>query len=456
MMKYDLFGRFMVLFDELGVLGITIMVLALLVASLLAILRKRTFLVGVYVMALSLVAVAPTTGIASLAVLLRWLVIFLMATTLIYGGRSPGLPVLLLGMMAVYGFVRAPVSPDFLHAVQVSVLLFLVTVPMAMAMSSHLRRFEDVVKMVKVYLLGAVPLAILGVAALPELIRTGGAIGQRFSPAGVSSSGIFVMTAGLMLPVCLWGAVQPELRRWRPVCFLLAATLMMLCLLSGTRGGTFAGLLGCIPLLPRLGLKKVTVSVGVFLLAMAVFFGVLSLMPERATLLYDRYIGNIGTGIYTAGRLDRWVMGIQLCLQHPFLGRGIGSASGAVTGFGMHNAYLKAWRELGIVGLSLFGTAIVMMGVRSFRLITSGAGPRVTDLGRLLFGLVIAAAALGFVEVKLTSPSNAAIFALVMVGVILTRVRAMVREGALQVDYVQAPYAPAEDWLPGEEVVGNV
>ena len=197
-----------------------------------------------------------------------------------------------------------------------------------------------------------------------------------------------------------------------------------------------------------------TVSAGVFLLAMAVFFGVLSLMPERATQLYDRYIGNIGTGTYTTGRLERWVAGVRVCLLHPFVGRGIGAD--ALLDFGLHNAYLKAWHELGIVGLSLFGTAVTMLGVRSFRLMTSGAGPRVTDLGRLLFGLIIAAAALGFVESKLMSPSNAAIFVLVMVGVILARVRAMVREGALQADYVQAPYAPAADWLPGGEVVGNV
>ena len=426
MPETDLFGRVAGLFGKAGVLGISIVLLALIVLCVLALLNKRTALLAVCLIALVFSGAAPTTGMGEGATVLRWVVMGLMALTTFWGVRSPGLALWLIGGMAAYGIILSPASPVWLWAAEVSGLLFVVAIPFAAAIADHIRSVDDIFKLLKMYLLAAGLLAILGVISLPELVRGGGAIGERF--AGSVNSAVYVLQGGLMLPICLWGAMQPRLRRWRTYCFVVGASLLMLCLLSGTRTGTFAGILGCFPLLSRLGWRKVFTGVGVFIVAMVVLFWVLSLIPERGEQLYERYVGGLGTGDYTTGRVERWTAALQLCLREPFFGHGVGSEY--LLGFGMHNAYLKAWWELGITGLLLFVLAFAIMLGKSVLLMVRRFDTEVSDLGRLFTGMLIVLVSAGFFEGKLLSPSNVSIVTTVLVGVMLSRMSVLLRADA--------------------------
>lgn len=446
MPETDLFGRVAGLFEKAGVLGISIVLLAFMALCVLALLNKRTALLAVCLFGLVLSGAAPTVGVAEGATVLRWIVMGLIALTTFWGARSPGLALWLIGGMAAYGVILSPASPKWLWAVEVSGMLFVMAIPFAAAVGDHIRSVDDVFKLLKIYLLAAGVLAILGMISLPELIRSGGAVGERFS--GRERSGIYVLQAGITLPICLWGAVQPRLHRWRTYCFVVGASLLMLCLLSGTRTGTFAGILGCFPLLSRLGWRKTLTGVGVFIVAMLVLFWVLSLVPERGEQLYERYIGGFGAGGYTTGRSERWAAGLDICLREPLIGHGVGSEF--LLGYGMHNAYLKAWWELGIIGLLLFVLAFAIMLGNSVLLMVRRFDPEVRDLGRLFTGMLIVLVSAGFFEGKLLSPSNASIVTTVLVGVMLARMSVLLRaEAHVTSDLDESP-GPESSYPVGE------
>ena len=87
------------------------------------------------------------------------------------------------------------------------------------------------------------------------------------------------------------------------------------------------------------------------------------------------------------------------------------------------------------MGLLLFGGALVVMALKSFKLIVWRGDEEICGLARLVLGLTLAAMAAGFFEVKLASPSNIAVFMLVASSVILTRLESIVRDGSFAAGY---------------------
>ena len=427
MPRSDLFARLGDFFQKAGVVGMSAIILILLILAVLALLNKRTALLYVCLASMMFSGAAPTVGVAEGAVLLRWIVMVLVALTAVQSATSPGLPLIMLGGMAVYGVITSPLSPSLGYSLQMGVLLFIVTVPFAAAVARHLRTLEDVHGLLRMYLAAAGLLVFLGLLKLPELVRADvDTVGHRLG--GMTSTVVFVLQGGIMLPICLWGATQPRLHRWRTYCFVVALSIIVLSLISGTRTGTFAGFVGCLPLLSRVGFKKVFVGVGMIVLAALLFYALASLVPERSSRLLDRYVHNIVGGDYTTGRYRLWSMALGNCIQDPFIGHGLGTE--ITQGYISHNAYLKAWWELGLGGVLLFMGAYAIMGVQALRLMLSHYSQEIRDLGRVMFGVLLTLTSAGFFEGKLLSPSNVTIFTTALLGVMLVRTSTLVRQGA--------------------------
>ena len=410
----------------MGLIGGALVVLALLIV---AVLGKRTFLLGAYLLLL-MFSGFTVPAIDAGSTLLRWVVMFLIALTAARGVRSPGLPAVMLGLYAAYGLMTAPASPLSLWSAQNALLMLVATLPMAAATADHLRSLDDVYKLHKMFLLAGGVYVVLGLASLGSLKA-----GSRFAGAS-SSAPLFVLTGGLLLPVAVWGAMCPHLRAWRWYCIAVAVCTGMLCILSGQRTGTLAGFIGCLPLLARLGIRRLAMASALIILGGLTVAVVLRFMPDQADFIYRRFFN-----FDTTGRSLRWDLALALCLEEPWLGHGMGTSS---MNFGFHNAYLATWYEGGIFGIVFYTGAFLLMGGMALRLILRRHLEEISDLARLVLGLVLANLAAGFFESKLTSPSNIAMFVAVVASVVLAGMKRVLR----QAQWEQA--AQEEDLLAGE------
>jgi len=429
-MEMDLPGRIAGFIDKAGPLGLVVGGLFILVLFLLAVLGKRTALLGIYLLLLMFSGFAVEAVDAG-STLMRWLVMFLIAMTCYAGARSPGAPAVMLGVYAILGIMMSPLAPSTSWAIQQSTLLLVISIPMAAAAAHQLRTMDDIVKLLKLFIVAGGLYVILGLVTLPSL-----AGGARFAGAGTSAP-LFVLTGGLLLPVALWGAMQKGIRQWRVYCAVIAVCTGMLCLISGQRTGTLAGFIGCLPLLARFGMKKLMIGLLLLAVGLALVYGVLQAMPDQAAFVERRF-----TSIDTTGRLEAWATALAMCLRSPFIGHGVGSS--AEPGFGFHNVYLISWFEVGLVGLILYAGALVWMAFRATGLVLQRFNREASDVARLILGLTLAGMAAAFFESKLASPSNIAMFVTIVSSVILVRLKELTVAAPDRIDQV----GPQAQWTP--------
>lgn len=208
-----------------------------------------------------------------------------------------------------------------------------------------------------VYSISATATAALGIA-----LDLGGGTGTlaRLAALGGQNPAQF---ASLLLPAFVFGF--HELVHGRTV--VAGGLVALFCtagmVLSGTRSTwVAAAIVVFVVLLPRLGIRRATVALGIVgLLALITFQipGVASLVAERA-----------GTAAQTggAGRTDIWGAGINIFESSPVTGVGYGNFPIAIesTGFrsanisaenlttiAPHNVIVGSAAELGVVGLAL-------------------------------------------------------------------------------------------------------
>jgi O-antigen ligase len=416
----DLIGRTWEFLTNAGVLGLFAFIILVMGLLTLTALGKTKILLYLFLILLMFSGFA-VAAIDSASTLLRWTLIFLLGLTAMRGAASPGPPAILLGAFAVWGIVCSPIAPSMWWAIQRGGLLLVLALPAAAAIARGIDGLPDIIRMLKGFLVAGGLYVVLGLATLPSLMESGG---ERFSGAGESAP-LFVMTGGLILPVALWGALNRSLRSWRWFCVAIAVCTALLCVVSGQRTGTFAGFIGCIPLLMRFGLRRVLSGAAIVGIGIAVVLVVLSGMPEQADFVYRRF-----TSADTTGRIERWLFAVDLCLQEPFFGHGIGA--NMTMGMGFHNAFLTIWYDGGLLGLALFlGAFVWQLGV-GVRLAFSRLQQEYRDLALLLLGLTLALIAGAFFESKLDSPSNIAMFMAVFVSLAHARLRRLLREQRVQ------------------------
>ena len=424
---------------EAGSLGLVIAIPLLIMALFLMVTGRRTLMVTLYLICL-MFSGFYVESINAGSVLLRWLLLAMIALTAWRGLRWPGAPAMLLGGLALYAVIVAPLTPvTTTFAMQRAGLLFVSTMIMGAALSHEMGSIESVTRLLKTFLIAAGLYAILGLSSIGSITVTGAG---RFSGA-TESAPLFVLTGGLLLPICLWGAMQAGSKWWRGYSLVLTILIGLLCIVSGQRTGAVAGFFGCLPLLARIRPSKLVASVGIVLAGIATVAIVLLFMPDQAEYLYERYIGRLGTGIYTTGRWELWMMTLDQCYDRPFIGHG--AEANLILPFGPHNVYLTTWYDYGLMGLLLFSgglLAMVLMTVRAMRTYKKTA---YGDIARLLFGLTLALVFAGLFESKLTSPSNVSIFALITVSVLSSRLGPLAAEADEQLwdgeEYMDSPRA---------------
>lgn len=165
--------------------------------------------------------------------------------------------------------------------------------------------------------------------------------------------------SGLLLPACIF-CLQRILDKYHALFFgFCMVVIVFACVLGASRGGLLGIIVGfsvyyIVYVFSKGERKKArNTSLSVFVLLLGYWIIVNNADP----VLLDRLnLANL-TADQGSGRTELWKTGLQLFLQKPIWGWGIGSY-GLMTGSGMHNQYLIALMESGLIGFVLFMTAL--------------------------------------------------------------------------------------------------
>ncbi|RKH58443.1 O-antigen ligase family protein [Corallococcus llansteffanensis] len=213
--------------------------------------------------------------------------------------------------------------------------------------------------------------ALLALTGVRQLLSGGG--GARLAVMG-GGPNIFARLMGLLaLGALYFWTWRGQAWLWIPV----AATGVILALLTGSRGGTaaiLAGVTTCL-VVARVPLRRLLLLV---LLATVAAGGVMaSPLGEplrrsveerflRLTLNYDggggggRGRGGGGDGeVYLSGREVLYAAAIQLGRDHPVAGGGLAAFPALRLGVYPHNLFLELFCETGAVGLLLFAGVLL-------------------------------------------------------------------------------------------------
>ncbi|WP_223646873.1 O-antigen ligase [Corallococcus sp. EGB] len=217
---------------------------------------------------------------------------------------------------------------------------------------------------------GAVVMAtgLLALTGIAQLLAGGG--GARLAVMG-GGPNIFARLMGLMAMGALYFWYwKGQAWLWIPV----AATGVMLALLTGSRGGSAAILAGITTFLvvARIPLRRLLLLT---LLATVAITVVATLTPLgdalshsvderflRLTLNYEAGAGGAGSNegkVYLSGRDVLYAAAIQLGKDHPLSGAGLAAFPALGLGVYPHNMFLEVFCEGGVVGLLLLAGVVV-------------------------------------------------------------------------------------------------
>lgn len=198
--------------------------------------------------------------------------------------------------------------------------------------------------------------------------------------------------ASLLLPAFLFGLYEVLNRRHIAASGLVAGVSMAGIVLSGTRSvWVAAAIVVFFLLLPRLGIRRAAVALGVVCV-----LGVLTFqIPGVAVLVADRSDTAVSTG--GAGRTEIWTVGLKIVESAPIIGVGyanfhdaftstiirLAHASPPLTTSAPHNLVLSSAAEVGVVGLVLLALFVVPLVGRR------GWGPDALIVQAILASLLI-------------------------------------------------------------------
>jgi O-antigen ligase len=439
----DLIGRLTKLLQIGGGFGIALLCLLLIPMILLAVMNKRTILIGMFLFALMFTgSIIP--GLDAGSTLFRWGIMFLLAGTMAFGASSPGWPAITLGIVGIlcmfWGFNGARPFYSF----QKSLLYVVMMLPMASALADQVQSREDVKRFLRMFLWPAGIYVMTAMISLPGLRS-----GERFGGA-TGGVPLFALVGGFLVPFLLWGVFNEESRGKRLYCIVILVCTSMVLVLSAQRTGTFAGFIACLPLLARINFKKVLGVAVLLMVAAAMVYLALMLLPLQAAYIKERFISTDVTG-----RTEIWRYGLEACLQSPLTGRGMGMGSSIFMGTarGLHSTYLAVWAEGGLPCLILFGVAYLGLAWRAVALILFQKDSQTKDIGRLLLGLVLGSIAAGWFEESIFSPSNLPSFIGVAASVVSARLISICRTEAWAGRYLDNSILPAADPTEPVEVI---
>ncbi|MGE6758316.1 O-antigen ligase family protein [Corallococcus interemptor] len=209
---------------------------------------------------------------------------------------------------------------------------------------------------------------VLALTAVKQLLSGGG--GARLAVMG-GGPNIFARLMGLLAIGALYFWYwRGQAWLWIPV----AATGVVLALLTGSRGGTAAIIAGITAffVMGRIPLRRLLL---LLLLATVAVTGVVSFTPLgdalsqsvqerflRLTLNYETGAGGASSNegkVYLSGRDILYARAIQLGKDHPVAGAGLAAFPALRLGVYPHNLFLEVFCEGGAVGLLLLAGVLV-------------------------------------------------------------------------------------------------
>ncbi|MGD9645980.1 MAG: O-antigen ligase family protein [Pirellulales bacterium] len=420
--KNDLFGRLKTLLEEVPphflMLGL-VLVLVVLALGLFGRRRELLFLL----ITSAMLSGAMWKGIDTGSTLFRWILLALLAANVLRMHTYFGLPMLLFLMYVFLGFGLIAFSSVFMWSLQTGGL-FLITSLAAVALADEMKDVKGVRRILIFYLIGTLVWIFLGATSLNRLVAAKEAqeIG-RFSGAIVSVV-VFATVGGLMLPISVWAALNDRFSMVvRLLTGLMAMFIVVMLFSSGERSGTFAGILGTVPILARKRIAGLAFVVGA-----VVVLGLAGMQLGRVNQKQWKYRLERFTSTDLTGRNQIWSDAVYECMQKPWMGHGLGSDREFALKYlrPTHNAYLSAWYTHGIFGLLLYIGAIVAAMWQSLIVMWRGRTQEERDIGRVLLGVLIVEAAIGMFD-TFSSPSNFATITMVLVFVMVGRMSALIK-----------------------------
>ncbi len=423
----DLFGRMAELSQTGSGTAVMFGGIIVIVLLLLAALNRRIILLAIFVVAL-MFSGHPLEALDAGSTLLRWTVMVFLGGTLVFGISNPGLPAILLSLFSIMAIMGAFNVPIPSYGIQRAGLMLVMTGPMAVAVANTIQTRDDIRRIITLFVIAAIAYIIMSLIALPS-IREAGRFGGM---AGGESAPLYVLTGGALLPFVLFFSLRAKNSR-RILGLFLTISIFGFLLLSGQRTGTFAGMIACIPLLSRFGIRRMMKSILILILLTGVCLLIVSILPRQSEFITERFFSTD----LTERDID-YHRGLELALNNPFTGMGFGSQT-------FHNAYLFAWVTAGPIGLGLFSLAYIVLAGQSIVLFFKARDDETRDMARLFIGFSLGFIAAGFFEGAICSPSNVASTSCVLISIMSTRLLRISREEAA---YLEEMYNMPEDLNP--------
>jgi O-antigen ligase len=206
--------------------------------------------------------------------------------------------------------------------------------------------------------------ALMALAGVRQLLGGGG--GARLAVLG-GGPNVFARLMGMLA----LGALYFWYRRGRAWVWIpLAATGVLLALLTGSRGGAIAIIAGVLTFLvvARLPLRRLAL---LSLLAAVAVGGATAFSPLGKALshsLEERFLrltlkyeggGDSESKVYLSGRESLYAAAYELGLDHPLAGAGLAAFPALGLGVYPHNLFLEVFCEGGVLGLAFLGWALL-------------------------------------------------------------------------------------------------
>lgn len=361
--------------------------------------------------------------------LLRWIILGLIAANALRLRRNPGPGCMCYAGYVLLGLAFLPLGDFSPYCLQVGVMLF-GNVLVSLSIAEYVEKPENIDRLLTKIIIAAALFAIPAIAFIPNYLGHWTTI--RFS--GPYTLAPFLTTpGGFYLPFLAWGVTRQWAKSWRIVCGGLTVALLICLLISGQRTGTYAGIIGCLPLLLRRRFGGVAMLGGLLLCGGLLANQVLMSNPDRAGYILERY-----SSFDITHRDFVWSQGLDLILTNPVIGRGHGASHSAIelhdySRHGMHNAYLAIWLDSGILGLLLIVYGIGATAWRLFRLILGdlAAVRPESQMARLLLGVLATIAASGMFTGSFSKTTSITTIGLIVVLPLADRVLRLAREPKL-------------------------
>jgi O-antigen ligase len=266
---------------------------------------------------------------------------------------------------------------------------------------------------------------LLALAGVRQLL--GGGAGARLAVLG-GGPNVFARLMGLLaLGAMYFWHRRGQAWLWIPV----AATGVLLALLTGSRGGSVAIIAGLLAFLVvgRVPVRRLailallaTAAVGVATMISPLGKALNRAVEERFLKLTLKYEGGKTqqSKVYLSGREHYYEEAYRLGLENPVMGAGLAAFPALGLGVYPHNLFLEVFCETGLLGIALFAWVLLafvlsMLRGRSVDGATVGAAVLILagiqssgDLydGRAMYLLLVLASCTSVVRRRSTSPSR--------------------------------------------------